>query len=212
MQKGYLYGVRGGYDHIKRFKFYGGIEGNYATGRIKGHTGGGSPISSQLTDAEIEIRGGYTLACKYSFKPSITPFIGFGYFCQKNNFSDPSPLHLHFRDTFKYVVAGFLSQFSPTPCLDVGIVFKAKYMIDGKSKVSHDPDFSSVTLRMEERTQYSVDLPITYLFSFCDQPLTASLEPFYQYRNYGGLENYPFNFIKTKFINFGARALLGYSF
>lgn len=211
-QKGYLYGLRGGYDRIKRYRLYWGIEGYFAKGQIRGKSGSDAKLVSDILDSEIEGRFGYTFHRKTCFQASFTPFIGYGYFYQTNHFKHPSPLHLHFRDTFQYLVGGFISKFYINPCWNVGITFKAKYSIDGKSKITHDPDFDDMTIQMSDKMQYSVDFPINGVFCWCNRMLDLSLVPFYQFRHYGGRENFPFDFIDTKFRIYGVRLLFNYCF
>jgi hypothetical protein len=211
-QHGVLYGVRGGYDRIKRYRLYWGIEGYYATGRIRGRSANHHKLVSDLQDSEIEGRLGYTFQGKTGLCASFTPFGGAGYFYQINKFRKPSPLNLHFRDTFSYAVVGFLSNFTVKPCLKVGVNFKVKYMLNGRSKIQKDPDFEDHTIQMTNKEQYSLDLPMSYAFYLRQCYFDLSFVPFFQYRHYGGRENFPFDFIDTKFWVYGARLLFYYSF
>jgi len=142
----------------------------------------------------------------------VTPFVGYGYFSQTNNFRAPSPVQLHFHDTFEYSTVGFLSSINFLPYLKTGINFKVKHMVNGRSKVSHDPDNESSTLIMEDEDQYALDIPITYTLCWKESDVYISLVPFFQYRHYGGHENFPFDFIETRFYNLGARLLIGFYF
>lgn len=211
-QSGVLCGVRGGYDRIKRYNFYVGVEGAWASGEITGESASGSHLKSTLTEAEIEGRLGYTLGTKHACRPTFTPFVGVGYFNQTNKFRAPSPVPLHFTDTFQYGVVGFLSNIYFMPCLSAGVNFKAKFVYDPRSRISNDPEGEDVTLKFGEKTQYEVDLPITFYFDFCDQCWTLSGVPFYIYRHYGEMPNFPFDFVETKYIIYGGRLLLGLQF
>lgn len=211
-QHGVLGGVRAGYDRIKRYGLYWGIEGYYATGTLRGKSATNAKLVSRVQDSEIEGRIGYTFNRKTGFSAFFTPFGGYGYFCQRNNFRHPSPIHLHFRDHFQYAVAGFLSSLFINPCLSVGANFKVKFMIDGKSQIGNDPKFENSTLLMNNKEQYSLDLPINYAVCFQEHIFDLSFVPFFQYRHYGGRENYPFDFIDTKFWVYGGRLLLYSSF
>lgn len=204
-QHGVLYGLQLSYDHIKRYNLYWGLEGSYAEGKLHGESVNGSSLVSHLTDTEVEARLGYTFQEKNGFQKLFTPFVGVGYFDQTNHFCSPSPIRLHFRDSFKYGVAGFLTRILLTEDFRAGAIFKAKFMHDGKSKVSHDPDFPDSTLIMAERTQYSLDLLFTYLFCCSGFTININVVPFFQYRHYGGRENYPFDLIETKYINLGSK-------
>lgn len=211
-QSGYMYGFQASYDRIKNYCFYWGLHGYYAEGDIKGRTGRGAPLSSELADAEIEGRIGYTVGLDNCYLPSFTPFIGFGYFHQTNRFRHPSPVKFHFQDYFKYTTIGFLSSFYPLDYLKVGLNFRAKFMIEGKSRVSHDPDNHNLILLMDDEVQYSLDLPLTYFLCWKGSDVFVSLIPFAELRHYGGYENYPFDFIETRFVNIGGKFLFGTSF
>jgi hypothetical protein len=211
-QRGTLYGVYASYDRIKRCRLYWGLEASYATGRLKGTSGRGSPLVSNLTDIEFEGRLGYTLQRKYAPILTFVPFIGGGYFRQTNKFRAPSPLTIHYRDSFSYTMAGFFFDASVMPCLHVGTLFKAKFMNEGKSRITHDIDFGNSMMQMSNRIQYSVELPLTYQVLVCEQTFNASLVPFYEYRHYGSHENFPFDFMDTKYFNIGAKLLASYCF
>lgn len=211
-QHGVLGGVRIGYDRIKRYRLYWGVEGYYAAGTLKGKSASKARIVSNVRDSEIEGRFGYTFHRKTGFCASFTPFGGYGYFYQTNNFRKSSPIPLHFRDHFQYAVAGFLSNLFINPSLSIGANFKVKFMIEGKSEVRNDPEFENTNLLMNNKEQYSLDLPINYALCFNERFFDLSVVPFFQYRHYGGRENYPFDFIDTKFWVYGARLLFYYSF
>jgi hypothetical protein len=212
-QSGALVGARASYDRVKRMGFYWGLEGAYATGKIRGHTGRGAHIVSELTDAEVEGRIGYTLQMCNSWKPSITPFVGLGYFEQTNRFKSPSPVRLHFRDSFKYSTIGFLSSFQLFCDLSVGANFKVKYPTDSRSRVSHDPEHPHSTLLANDERQYELAIPLIYQYCWKDEiELFVSLVPFFQYRHFGGYENYPYDYIDTKYYNVGSRLLIGFGF
>ncbi len=211
-QSGVLYGFRTGYDRIKRYNFYVGIEGAWASGDLSGSSSSGTLLKSTLTDAEVEGRFGYTIGTKHACRATLTPFVGAGYFCQTNKFHAPTPITLHFKESFKYAVVGFISNIYVRPCLSVGLNFKAKFVYDPESHISNDPDFDDVNIHFGEKTQYEVDLPITYYFDLCNQCLTVSAVPFYIYRHYGALAGFPFDFLETKYINYGGRLLLGIQF
>src|SRR5204862_454619 len=91
-QSGCLYGVRGSFERIGRYKWYLGIEGLYGRGAINGHSGSGVKLKSTLTDRFIEGRFGYTFQAKCRLIPSFTPFIGYGYADETNHYKSPSPL------------------------------------------------------------------------------------------------------------------------
>ncbi len=208
-QNGRMDGVRLGYDRIKRYGWYLGLDGLYATGDLKGKNPRGRKLRSDLTDIIFEIRGGYTLQKKAPRCPFYTPFVGWGKFHETNDFHSPSPVPYTFTDTFNYIALGFLSGFNFTPLLSMGINFKVKFMNNGSSKITDDPVLDDRTLTMGDALQMRLDVPFTYCLQNC---LKAAVIPFYEYRHFGGKEGYPFNYIDTKFRLLGARAQLSYNF
>jgi hypothetical protein len=211
-QNGYLYGARLGYDYIRRYAFYIGFDGLYAQGFLKGCSGEGDRIKSELTDANIEGRIGYTFQSKACHYFSFTPFVGIGYFWEFNDYQHPSPIQAYFKNTFYYVPVGFLSRVFFNPQLSVGLNFKARILVDGKVKVTHDEEAENSTQRYKEDWQYRIDVPLTYYFCWLNQDVAVSLVPFYEYRHYGHRVNFPFDFLDTKFRIYGGTLKLFYLF
>lgn len=210
-QKGWLYGVRGGYDYIKRNSFYYGIDALYAQGTLKGRTSE-ARLKSDLTDINVEGRLGYTFQTDTCHYASFTPYIGIGYFWEINKYKHPSPLPIHFNNNFYYVPFGFLSSIYVTPELTLGFNYKGRFIIDGKTKVTHDASFDDVSLRYVQRIQSRLELPITYYFCWSNQEGAVAAVPFYEFRNYGHHPNFPFDFLETKFKIFGVTLKLLYLF
>lgn len=209
-QTGALYGVRAGYDYIKRYKFYLGAEALYAGGTLTGRSGKGNRLKSNYTDLYAEGRFGYTLQQKCDYRLAFTPFLGGGYYQEKNNFIRPSPISMHSKITFYYFTGGFLSQASPTPYLDVQLNFKVRYMWDPKNSINNDPEVDSCCMLIRnQRLQYRVDLPFIYHWSSC---FLLSAGPFYDYRHYGGHVNFPFDFVETTVRNYGLSLKFIYNF
>lgn len=214
-QDGRIDGVRVGADRIKRYSLYLGADYLYANGRLDGKSASGSPLHSWLTDEIFEARIGYTLqknARESSGCPFFIPFLGWGTFKEINDFHPPSPLPCKYTDTFNFFVAGFLSGVNITPLLSMGINFKVRFMQDAESKVSNDPLYDDVTLKVEDETLYRLEVPFTY--SPCNSFLgiAGQIAPFYEFRHFGGREGYPFNFRDTKFHLLGMRLSLVYRF
>lgn len=211
-QSGWINGARVGIDRIKRYGWYVGADYLYATGCIKGNTATGRCLNSCLTDEIAEVRLGYTLQqddCHCSF---ITPFGGYGYFREVNDFHSPSPLPCTFTDSFSYAVVGFLSGTHITPRLTMGVNFKVRFMQNGKSVVSDDPVYDTVTLKMEDEIHVRVDVPFAFTPPRTPFGIGFLLSPFYEYRHFGGREGFPFNFRDTQFYLYGARFALTYQF
>lgn len=199
-QEGGVYGARAGYDYIKRYCFYVGGEAAYGRGRLHGHSGTGHRLKSTFIDASIEGRVGYTFQQKEGCRFAFTPFVGGGYIVEKNNFIHPTPITVHFRTECSYVTAGFLSSMTCSPCFDIGINFKAKYMIDARNQVSHDADSDVHKMLIKNEMHYRVDLPLTY---YLCSDFALSLVPFYEYRHYGNQANFPFDFLDTQLNMYG---------
>lgn len=211
-QEGRLDGVRVGIDRIKAYGWYLGADYLHASGNINGKSGRGSPLASELTDEIFEARIGYTLQNPTPGCPFFTPFLGWGYFKEVNDFYPPSSLPCKFTDTFNFIVAGFLSGVNLTSLLCIGVNFKVRFMQDAQSKVTEDPLFDDVTLQIDDETLYRLEVPLT--FTPCDSflGLGGQVAPFYEFRHFGGREGYPFNFKDTKFHLLGMRLSLAYRF
>ena len=191
---------------------YLGADYLYATGSLQGSTATGRVLKSILTDETLEGRVGYTFRqkdCRGSF---ISPFVGYGYFQEENAFYSPSPNPCKFTDTFHYAATGFLSGVNLSPLISMGINFKLRFMQGGESKVSDDPIYDTVFLKMHDEIHVRLDVP--FMFSPCKTRYGFGLlfSPFYEYRHFGGREGFPFNYKDTKFYLYGAHFALTYRF
>ena len=185
-QHGWLYGVRVGYDRVKRCAFYWGVDYLWAQGRLHGEIGSGDRLRSTFTDQNIEGRAGYTLQTQGPYHLSLTPFVGYGYFRETNKFHHESKIRSHNR--FDYVAYGFLSSMAFCPCWTIGLNFKVRTPIDIRCKLSGIPDIGSGSQTIGERNHYRVELPIAYRFCPCFERAEFDLVPFYEYRHYGRRE------------------------
>lgn len=215
-QTGTLYGFRLGLDRIARYKLYSGADFLYATGILNGTGKGGDSTfksKSLFTDVNAEGRFGYTFQSKTFHCASLTPFVGFGYFWETNAYKNPTPLHIHFKNRFSYIPFGFLSQIFITPQWSIGANVKIRYLLEAYQEVSHDPEHDDATQHYVKKLQYRIELPITYFpcLSLCDS-LALSAVPFYEFRQYGRLVNFPFDFLETKLALYGATIKLLYLF
>ncbi len=211
-QEGRIDGIRVGIDRLKQYGWYLGADYLYASGSLHGKTGRGNPLSSELTDEIFEARIGYNLQKDTCRRPFITPFVGWGYFKEVNDFHPPSSLPCRFTDSFNFIAAGFLSGVNFTPLLSMGINFKVRFMQNAQSEVTEDPFYEDVTLSIEDETLYRLEVPLT--FTPCDSflGLGGQIAPFYEFRHFGGREGFPFNFRDTKFHLVGMRLSLVYRF
>lgn len=202
-QSGNIGGIRASYDYIKRYNIYVGAQAFYGCGILKGHAGDDSKIRSRWTDEQIEGYAGYTFQGKCAPNFSFTPFGGYGYFREINKFMSPSPLHLKFTTQFGYFAYGFLSSAMINPCLSIGLNARFRTPWEPKCKVSNDPEFDDVKLLVGNHLQYRIEIPIVYRRKFICDLIEFGAMPFYEMREYGGRENFPFDFFKTKIKIFG---------
>lgn len=202
-QHGMMYGVRGSYERIKRYKWYIGAEGFYAEGTLKGHTSN-SKLKSIMVQESAEGRLGYTFQAKDCFRPSFTPFGGYGYYRESNRFHSPSPLRVKLVADFSYISYGFLSSITPFSHITVGFNAKLRSMYDAKCRVKKDPDLENTKMVIKDKLQYRLELPIYYDFCLCCLNAEIGLVPFYESQHYGGRENFPNDFFDTKLWLYGA--------
>lgn len=211
-QTGLLYGVRGTYDYIGRYLIYCGLEGAYSTGTLKGHTGNEDFIKSHFTEGSIEGRIGYTFQSKDQSRLSITPFVGVGYFNEFNHYTSPSQVKVHFDNRFTYGAAGCLLRGVFTPSLKFGLNVTARWSLDGKVKISHDPQFESTTIEYMQKMQGRVSLPIWSQTTYRCFSIEWGIAPFYEYRHYGSKIGVPFDFIDTRIKSWGCDFFYTFSF
>lgn len=210
-QHGWLTGGHFFYRHIKRYHLYWALEGAYAVGPLHGKSAKGK-LHSSMTDAFAEVQLGYTLQDKERYWPSLTPYIGVGRLWDDNKFNKSSPLPLHYKIRYSYASAGMLTNYSVTEQWNIGINFKVRYMWRPKCSVSNDPDFEKVSLKIgNDHWQYRIELPVNYRLCSCPR-LAFTFIPFYERRCYGGCASYPFDFIRTRYIEAGATIGITYMF
>lgn len=213
-QDGVLYGGYASYERIRRSALYWGVDGRYAYGLLKGYNADEECLKSYKMDSQVEGRFGYTFKKGPRRCLWLTPFFGAGYFNGTNRFVEPSPIVYKMRVKFPYILIGFLSKVDVNACFSAGLNFKAKYSVGARGKITgdSDPDVDNAKFYIEDKFMYEVELPFTYSGCCRGKNLGISVVPFYNFRHYGGHENYPFNFIDTKFHLYGARLLLQYAF
>jgi hypothetical protein len=202
-QDGTLYGGRATYEHIGRYLVYWAVDTAYAIGTLDGHSGNGSKLRSRFSDFWVEGRFGYTFQSKSASCAQFTPFVGWGYFIEKNNYIHPSPLRFHFKNTFNYAAFGALTKAYIRTYLTIGLNVTGRISLDGRMKVTHDPDFDDSTLRYENKIHCRASIPLSYLVCIGGCPAEFRLAPFYEYREYGKHHNVPFDFPDTRIKIFG---------
>jgi len=211
-QKGWLNGVYGAYERRPHGGVYTIFDGYYAQGSLKGETAAGNTLKSKMTDKKIEGRLGYSFCIQSWKKLTLIPYGGYGYSNCKNAFKAPSPLTNTYTEYFNYASAGFEISFSPCNALECGLNFNTDFMIEGKSKIEDDVDDETFRLLIENKNQYEIDLLFRYYTHYNEKAFTIIASPFYQQRHYGGMKNFPFDFIDTKFQIFGIRLLINLCF
>jgi hypothetical protein len=211
-QTGGIGGARATLERRCPYSWYLGADGLIAQGTLTGQNAAGMDLRSILTDTTFEGRLGFMFLLPGKRCSFFIPFAGYGYFREKNDFRDPSPIPFTFVDTFNYVPVGFLSGFNITRLLSMGINFKVEFMLDGTSRVTDDPLFDEISLKMKNEINTRVEIPLTWKFyqGFCSSFLRLS--PFYEYRHFGGQEGFPFDFIDTEFHLIGGTFQIGLSF
>lgn len=209
---GFMYGGYLSYERVRRCALYWGVDYSVAYGKLEGKSADRSRQKSWLLDETVEGRLGYTYGTKRWKRPYITPFLGYGYFYQTNRFVSPSPLLVKFRNTFPYACCGFQAGFRFSPSLKLGVLAKGKWMIDGRHRITGDSQFDNITLSMEEKWQYEIELPFDYIRSDERCFINFRIVPFFRLRHYGEKMDFPFDFVETKYRNWGIRALVTYAF
>lgn len=205
-QDGLLFGTYGSYDRLKPCGIYWGGDGYWSIGSLSGTTASGRALKSRYTEWEVEGRLGWSLPfCLCNKQVIVAPFGGYGYYRGKNDFSQPEEFPLTFRDSIEYGLCGFLTRIDLSERLSVGTIFSAKWMVEGKSKVTNDPFNDDSTLVMGNKNFYAFSLPLIYKFCKNGKMCEFHLTPFYRYRHYGPRENFPSDFIETRFYSYGIR-------
>ena len=197
VQHGVLQGWELTYDRLKRYGWYVGVDAAYAKGKLKGESLFGSKLHSTFSQGYAEGLFGYTFQQKTCFQVACTPFVGGGYLQQKNHFSLPSPLPVHFKTTYSYAAAGIRLFTTLFWGMDVSLIAKVKFPVEPSCTVTHDPENDSVSQKIGERPHYRIDLPINYAL-FCDGRVNLQLKLFYEVQNFGKRINMPFDYAKTR--------------
>jgi len=211
-QHGTLCGVRAGYDFIKRYNFSFGIQAFYGRGTLRGKTSQNLSSRSHWSDEQIEAYAGYTFQTKTPLCFSFTPFGGYGYFREINQFISPSPVKFRSTTQFDYFLYGFLSSANVTPCTKIGVNARFRTPWDQKCKVSKDPENEDTTQRIGDSFQFRIELPVRYHTPWGCNHFEIGIMPFYEQRLYEGRIGYPENYLRTKIIIYGIDLQLVFQF
>ncbi|MGE3953952.1 MAG: hypothetical protein AB7F31_01980 [Parachlamydiales bacterium] len=208
-QEGILFGGHIGWDRVKFKGFYWGIDAYYLTGTLMGQASSGCYAESAMQVNEVEGRLGWTFCLPWRWSPTVTPFVGYGYYHESNRFHANCPWQVRFRAYYDDLVLGFLSSVNPCSTYSIGLNIKVGLIRQGHNRISEDPMANPVSQRTGDRPQYTVELPLTLYPCRKCRCLEIAVVPFYRLRHFGGRENYPFDFFETRLSFYGARAELG---
>lgn len=211
VQRGELHGVRGIYEKKTRCAPYVAFEGAFSKGDISGHTRSGAKITSDVSERELECRGGYCFEAKRGFCPSIVPFVGYGNYEIETNFIHPSPLPCKFKTEAHYFTLGFLAEIW-FPWVGLGIKADGKYIFEGKNKITNDPFRDDIEQLIDCKWSFDLVLPIYIQLKECNKNLKLVLSPFWKRRHLGGRENNPSDFYDTKIDHYGGSIQLAFIF
>jgi len=211
-QEGQINGLRVGVDRIKRHGFYLGADYLYGCGEIEGKNSREKAIFSNFSNEIIEVRLGYCLQHDWPKKQFFIPFGGWGSFTQSNQFIPPTEMICTFTEHFNFFVVGFLSGFNFTPLLSMGINFKVRFMQNSACDITDDPYFDDITMIVKDSTQYRLELPFVCKSRGPWLLTKIALIPFYELRQFGGRESFPFDYIETKYHLYGANLKLSRCF
>ncbi len=213
-QRGFLYGGRFSYDRIRRSALYWGGDILYAVGNLCGHNSDSEELRTCKRDFEVEGRLGYTLKKKWGCCYWLTPYFGGGFFQGTNQFIDPSPMQYKVINRYPFISLGFLSRVDINALFGIGVDFKAKYSIGACSKITGDadPNVDHARFVIEDKFSYDVDVPLYFNTCICAKKVDIRFVPFYRFRHYGAHENFPFDFIDTRFHMYGARLMFSLCF
>jgi hypothetical protein len=204
-QNGRMEGYRLSYDLIKPSSIYVGVDHFHGQAPMRGYSGTGRPLYSIITDNITELRLGYTLQANARREAFFSPFTGYGFFKEQNDFLHPSTLTLTFTDRFNYIDAGFLSGINISRLVSLGVNFKLMFMLDGTSLISNDPQEEDLSLQMTNEINSRIELPIMASSGSRPIQLLVAAVPFAEFRHFGGKEGFPYDFIDTKFSLIGGR-------
>lgn len=211
-QDGTMYGLSAKYERLRGCSLYWAVQYDGGWGELYGSDANGNDVKSYFSEQQIEGRLGYNYQWKFSCKPYILPFIGYGYHTQTNDFIQPSPLEVQFKDYFPYSAVGIQVGINLTSRMTLGLLFKADWMLEGNSKIEGIEEFGTVKLNMEEEWQYTFEAPLTYRSQLRCRTFYFMFTPFVRFRHFGGLPGFPLDFLDTHYRNYGAKLLCGYDF
>lgn len=211
-QDGAVAGGQIKYERFRRSALYWAALYTAGYGELSGEDGGGDPIRSRLFQQDAEGRLGYNFQWKNSWKPYILPFVGYGYFFQRNSFMNNAPVQINLTNQFCYTALGLQWGFNLTRYTTFSFLGKADWMVDGTQELSGAAVDERVTLSMEEKWQFTIELPIEHHRRLDRCCLFLVATPFMRLRHYGGMAGFPFDFAETRFREFGARISVGYDF
>ena len=214
-QTGYLFGQGICYRNIRPRAIYWAGDIFFGRGTLRGSTRFGSPLKSKKQDLTVEGRVGYNFHWTLKYPFSFVLFGGGGNFSGKNNFVTSPGGAIHINNSYKYIVLGMHTRCYLTEVFSFGVDYKVQCMMDGKSKITNDPTYGRVDLMIEGQTGHTLELPVHWHLSKNKNKnlnMDLALTPYYQFRHYGGRENFPFDFVDTKYYLHGIKLTLSFLF
>ncbi len=209
VQNGTMVGPSFKFERFRRCALFWSAQYTAAWGKLIGNNGSGSSLRSTMCEQQAEGRLGYNYQWKTGYKPYILPFIGYGYLRQANEFQEPAVTLV---DYFPYSSFGLQLGMNLSCYTSIGLLVKGDWMLEGNSfiEISGNPD--RIERNMEEKWQYTVELPLTHRKSLGRRCFYWVFTPFVRLRHLGGLPGFPANFPDTRYSNYGARFMLAYDF
>jgi hypothetical protein len=156
---GTLFGFQTGYDYTRSGHMYGGTDFSYAGGNT--HYDGSALNVRTLEITPHESTTGNTFLnlegrIGYTFLP-FQPFAGFGWFYWKRD--------IGYIEKYRWTYAAYGLRLCQRigDRVELGLNLKLMQMINGHIKIE-EAGSSSVSLKLGNRLQYEIELPITYIF------------------------------------------------
>lgn len=199
-QSGTLFGYGAEYERLKEIGFYIFARANEDKGTLKGSTEKSVDLKSRFCSEEYLGRLGFSFGlCQWTF----VPFIGGGYYTSTNRFVDPSPLHVSMQIHFPYALAGLKVEWKRSETIHYFTSLTIKRPYEPKCRIQDDPEFFTTHQMIKEKLQAEFELGGRYNWSCTLLSLAVDGSFFYRYNRFGSRENYPFNFLDTKYTYLG---------
>jgi hypothetical protein len=206
---GYTFGGTLQYERMYKNSLYAHLHGSYLSGTLNGSTTTGLPLASNYFEKEWQGRLGYTFSF-FSNSLWLTPYAGYGTLITTNQFKDPTPLHFCFTDRTDYYALGLNFSTHLKNSFFLKADFNYKKVDEGACDIKNDPIYDHVDLVIGETQFFYGELAVYYSPLCKGQSYEISL--YYNRRDYGGKENFPLDFIQTRYNIHGLKLLFNQRF